>query len=107
MTHGSPARFGRGTGDFVARAAVGGADRSGSAVLKRGAQLGSSAVNPAAHRAQLDAEGSRDLLVGETLDITEHHGGPVLRRERLERGLHVVVQVTVVEGLRRGGLGAR
>src|SRR5690348_12497399 len=80
-------------------------DRDGPAVLERGAQLRPAAMDPAPHRTELDAEGGRYLLVGETLDIAQDHGGPVLRRERLERGLHVVVQVGVVEGLRRGGLG--
>src|SRR5690242_1926221 len=79
----------------------------GPAVLKRGAQLGPAAVDPAAHRTQLHAQRGRDLLVGEALDVAQDHGGPVLRRERLERGLDVVVQVAVVERLRRGGLRAR
>src|SRR5690349_16754820 len=51
----------------------------GPAVLERRAQLGPAAVDPAAHRTQLDAEGGRDLLVGEALDIAEHDGGAVLR----------------------------
>src|SRR5256885_9075333 len=41
------------------------------AVLERGAQLGPAAVDPAAHRAQLHAQGGRDLLVGEALDVTQ------------------------------------
>jgi hypothetical protein len=63
----------------------------GPAMLERGTQLSPAAVDPAAHRAQLDAEGRRDLLVGETFDVAQDHGGPVFRRERLERGLHVIV----------------
>src|SRR6201986_900341 len=43
--------------------------RGGPAVLERGAQLGPAAVDPAAHTAQLHAQGGRDLLVGEALDV--------------------------------------
>jgi hypothetical protein len=48
-------------------------------------------MNPAAHRAQLDSEGGGDLLVGEALDVAQHHRGTVLGRERLERSLDVAV----------------
>src|ERR1700755_2823256 len=43
----------------------------GPAVLERGAQLGPAAVDPAAYRAQLHAQGDRDLLVGEALDVAQ------------------------------------
>jgi len=72
--------------------------RGGPAVLERGPQLCSPAVNPAAHRAQLDAQGGGDLLVGEPLDVAEHHGRAVLRRQCLQRGLDIVVEVTVIAG---------
>src|SRR5207244_12695893 len=54
--------------------------RGGPAVLERGTQLSPAAVDPAAHRAQLDAEGRRELLGGEALDVAENHSAPVFRR---------------------------
>jgi hypothetical protein len=53
-------------------------------------------VDPRAHGPELDAQRGRDLLVAEALDVTQDDGGPELRRERVERGLHVVVQMRVL-----------
>ena len=78
----------------------------GPAVLERLAQLGPAPVNPAADGAELDAERVGDLLVGQALDVAQDDRGPVLRRQGLERGLDVAVEVPVVEYLGRRRLGA-
>jgi hypothetical protein len=55
-------------------------------------------VDPRPDGAELHVQGGRDLLVGEALDVAEHHGGPELRRQGVERGLDVVVEVVVLPG---------
>ena len=76
------------------------------AVLQGLAQLGAAAVDPAADGAELHAEGRGDLLVRQSLDVAEHHGGAELRREGVQRLLDVRVEVGVVEDLLRGRLTA-
>jgi hypothetical protein len=80
---------------------------AGGAVLEGRAQLCAAAVDAAAHGAQLDAERGRDLLVGQALDVAQHHSGPEVRSERVQGCLHVAVQGAVVEGLGRRRLAAR
>ena len=61
-------------------------DAHGATAAARGevgqglAQLHPAAVDAAAHRAELDAEGRRDLLVGQALDVAEDDGDAELRR---------------------------
>jgi len=64
-------------------------------------------VDPAADRPQLDAEGGRDLLVGQALDVAQDHGDAELRRERVERGLDLRVQMGVGVDLLGAGRTAR
>ena len=63
------------------------------------------AVNAAAHGPELDAEGRRDLLVAESLDVAQHHGDAELGRQRVQRHLDLRVEVGVVVDLLRAGLG--
>ena len=72
---------------------------AGPAMLERLAQLRPAAVDPAANGAQLHAQRVGDLLVGQPLDVAQDHGRAVLRRQRLQRGVDVAVQVPVIEGL--------
>ena len=58
-------------------------------------QLHAAAVDAAAHGTELDAEGRRDLLVGQTLDVAEDDGDAELRGERVEGGLDLRVEVGV------------
>ena len=74
---------------------------AGGPVRERGAQLRPAAVDAAADGAELDAQRRRDLLVGQALDVAEHDGGAEVRRQGVERALHVVVEVRVVVDLRR------
>ena len=75
------------------------------AVLERLPELRPAPVDPAAHGAELDAERVGDLLVGQALDVAQNDRGPVLGRQRHQRGVDVPVQVPVVECLGRSGLG--
>ena len=75
-------------------------------MLERRAQLGPATMDPAAYRPELDPERIGDLFVGQTLDVTQHHGGTVLGRQVGERGSDVRIQMAVVESLRRRRLGA-
>src|SRR5262249_26291220 len=61
-------------------------------------------VDAAAHGPQLHPKGAGDLFIKQALDVAEHDGSAVLRRERGERLLHVAVQMAVVERLGRGRL---
>ncbi len=63
-------------------------------------------MDAAADRADLDAERGGDLLVRQALQVAEHHSRPEVRRERVERGLHVVVEVRLVVDLRRSAVPA-
>jgi hypothetical protein len=75
---------------------------------QRLAQLHPAAVDAGAHRAELDAEGRRDLLVGEALDVAEHHGRAELRGQRLEGPLNLRVEMGVlVDLLGAGGAAAQ
>ena len=64
-------------------------------------QLGAAAVDAAAYGAELDAEDVGDLLVRQPLDVAEDDGRAVLRQQRVERGLDVVVEVRVLVDLGR------
>src|SRR5579859_3378123 len=75
-------------------------------MLERGAQLGTAAMDPAADGAKLDAEDVRDLLVRQALDVAEDDGGAIFRRQVGERSGDVMIEMTLVEGLRRSRLGA-
>src|SRR5699024_5239633 len=67
-------------------------------------QLCTPPVDARADRAELDAEGLGDLLVGQPLDVGENDGRPVLRLQLVERLLDVGVEEVVdVDVLRRGG----
>src|ERR1700691_6775956 len=57
-------------------------------------------MDPASDGGPLDPLRGGDLLIGQALDVTEDDRGPVLGRERLERGLDVAVQVPIVKGVR-------
>ena len=70
---------------------------------QRGAEHGAAAVDAGADGAELGVEDLGDLVVGQTLDIAEHHGGPELRRQGPEGLLDVVVERLV--GVRRVGRG--
>src|SRR5918992_1994735 len=61
-------------------------------------------MDAAAHRTELDPQRRRDLLVRQTLDVTEHDSRAVFRGEGVERGLDVGVERSLVEGGGRGGL---
>src|SRR4029077_19059549 len=67
-------------------------------------ELRTAPVDSAAHGPQLHPEGAGDLLVGQALDVTEHDGGAVLRRQRGECLLHIAVEMPGVERLGRGRL---
>ena len=70
------------------------------------AQLDAAAVDAAADGAELDAEGRRDLLVRQTLDVAEDDGDAELRGERVERRLDLRVEVRVGVDLLGAGRGA-
>ncbi|GMA86013.1 hypothetical protein GCM10025868_12630 [Angustibacter aerolatus] len=76
------------------------------AVLEGDPQPRAAAVDARAHRAELHPERGRDLLVGEALDVAQHDGGAEVRLQRVEGGLHVVVEVGVLVDARRVGLAA-
>jgi hypothetical protein len=59
-------------------------------------------VDARAYGPELEAEDVGDLLVGQALDVAEHHGGAEVRGKGGERRLHVVVE-EAVEHLRVGG----
>ena len=85
--------------------AVSGGDggAAGVEVGQRLAQLHPPPVDPAAHRAQLDPQRRRDLLVRQPLDVAQHHRHPELRRQRIQRRLHLRIQMRV--GVHLPGLG--
>ena len=58
-----------------------------------GSQLSTTAVNATAHRAKLNAQRGRDLLVGEALDVAQHDRRAVIRRQRPQRRLNVAVNL--------------
>src|SRR6202167_1162631 len=57
-------------------------------------------MDPASDGGPLDPLRGGDLLIGQALDVTEDDRGPVLGRQRLERGLDVAVEVPIVKGVR-------
>src|ERR1039457_4383230 len=77
-----------------------------TAVLQSGAQLRPPAVDAAADGAELDPQCVRYFLIRQALDVAYDERGGVLVREGLERGLDVVCEVQVVEGLGGRGSGA-
>ena len=74
---------------------------------QRLAEQRAAAVDAATHGAQLDVERRRDLLVRETFDIAQDDGGAEVRRQLVERGLDVPVEVVVVVDLLREALAHR
>ncbi len=78
----------------------------GGAVGQGGAQHGAAAVDAGADGAELGAEDLGDLVVGEPLDVAEHHGGPEVGWQRGQRLLDVVVEGPVGVGGVGGGAGA-
>ena len=64
------------------------------------------AVDAAADGAELDAQGRRDLLVGQALDVAEDDGDAELRGERVEGRLDLRVEVGVGVDLLGAGRGA-
>ena len=64
-------------------------------------------MDPAADGADLDVEDRADLLVGETLDVAQHHDRPEGRSESGQSGGHVVIEIGVGQLLRRSRPGAR
>ena len=61
-------------------------------------------MDSAANRTQFHPESGADLLVGEPFDVTQHHGRTEFRRQFVQCGLQVRVQVGVrVDLLRAGG----
>ena len=56
------------------------------------------------HGAKLDAQRGGDLLVGQALDIAQHHGGTKVRRQGVQGTLNVVVKVGVGVVLLRADL---
>ena len=74
-------------------------------MLKRRAELRATAMDPAAHGAELDTEHVGYLLVGQPFDVAQDHGGPVLGRQIGKRRGYVGIQVPIVECLRRCRLG--
>lgn len=64
-------------------------------------------MDPAADRAELDAQGRGDLLVREALDVAQDDGRTEFGREGVQRLLDVRVEVRVVEDLLRRRLAAR
>ena len=75
--------------------------RPGRAVGQRLAQQHPAAVDARADGADLDAERGGDLLVGQLLEVAQHDGDAEVRRQRVERGLDLGVEVHLVVGLLR------
>ena len=59
-------------------------------------------MDAAADRAELDPERGRDLLVGQSLDVTQNDGGAELGRERVECDCDVRLQMRIVDRLATG-----
>ncbi len=76
-------------------------------MLERLAQVRTASVDTAADGTELHAERRGDLLVGQALDVAQHHGRAELGGQGVQRLLDVRVEVRVVEDLLGGRLTAR
>ena len=81
--------------------------RAGVAVRELFTEHRPAAVNPRPDRSEFDVQRGGDFVVGEPFEVAQHDGGAEVRRQFLQGGLDIEVQVVEFEALLRPGLRAR